>query len=316
MLNRSIIVSICNKGARSNMQNGDGRSKTAVKVTTNGMVFNVFLTIFKFIAGFSGNSAAMIADAVHSFSDFITDIVVIFGLKAAGKPADHNHHYGHGKIETLCAAFVGIVLFIIGLEIFMSGMGKIFLVVNGGNLEQPGLIALIAAVVSILTKEGLYRYTLQAARSIKSDAMLANAWHHRSDAFSSVGTMIGIGGAIILGGKWVILDPIAAVILSLFIFKVAYDISYTNINELTEAALEKDTVEEISHIIVSTEGVKGFHKLKTRKIGSNIATDVHIQVDRNLSLIEAHDICTEVENRLRAKFGLESILYIHCEPDI
>ncbi|WP_319506279.1 cation diffusion facilitator family transporter [uncultured Methanolobus sp.] len=298
------------------MQDGDGRSKTAVKVTTNGMVFNIFLTIFKFIAGISGNSAAMIADAVHSFSDFITDIVVIFGLRAAGKPADHNHHYGHGKIETLCAAFVGIVLFIIGLEILQSGLSKILFVAGGGNLEQPGAIAFIAAVVSILTKEGLYRYTLSAGRSIKSDAMIANAWHHRSDAFSSVGTMIGIGGAMILGGRWVILDPVAAVIMSYFIFKVAFEISYTNINELTEAAHDIDIVKEISYIIVSTEGVRDFHKLKTRKIGSNIATDVHIQVDKDLSLIEAHDICTEVENRLRAKFGMDSILYIHCEPDM
>lgn len=298
------------------MQDGEGRSKTAVKVTTNGMIFNVFLTLFKFIAGISGHSAAMIADAVHSFSDFITDIVVIFGLKAAGKPADHNHHYGHGKIETLCAAFVGLALFVIGLGILQSGAEKIFAVASGGSLEQPGTIALVAAGASIITKEGLYRYTLNAGRSIKSDAMIANAWHHRSDAFSSVGTMIGIGGAIILGGRWVILDPIAAVILSFFIFKVAFDISYTNINELTEAALDKDTVDEISHIITSTVGVRDFHKLKTRKIGSNIATDVHIQVDKDLSLIEAHDICTEVENRLRAKFGMDSILYIHCEPDI
>jgi cation diffusion facilitator family transporter len=298
------------------MQNEDGRSKTAVKVTVNGMILNIFLTVFKFIAGILGNSAAMIADAVHSLSDFITDIVVIFGLKAAGKPADQNHHYGHGKIETICAAFVGIVLFIIGIEIFVSGLGKIILVINGGNLEQPRIIAFVAAVVSIITKEWLYRYTLNAAKSIKSDAMIANAWHHRSDAFSSVGTTIGIGGAIALGGKWSVLDPLAAVILSVFIFKVAFDISYKSLNELTEAAPEKDIVEDISHIIVSTEGVKDFHKLKARKVGNNIATDVHIQVDRTLSLIEAHDICTEVENRLRAKYGMESILYIHCEPDI
>jgi cation diffusion facilitator family transporter len=315
-LNRATIVSIYHKGARCNMQNEDGRSKTAVKVTVNGMILNIFLTVFKFIAGILGNSAAMIADAVHSLSDFITDIVVIFGLKAAGKPADQNHHYGHGKIETICAAFVGIVLFIIGIEIFVSGLGKIILVINGGNLEQPRIIAFVAAVVSIITKEWLYRYTLNAAKSIKSDAMIANAWHHRSDAFSSVGTTIGIGGAIALGGKWSVLDPLAAVILSVFIFKVAFDISYKSLNELTEAAPEKDIVEDISHIIVSTEGVKDFHKLKARKVGNNIATDVHIQVDRTLSLIEAHDICTEVENRLRAKYGMESILYIHCEPDI
>lgn len=296
------------------MQTGNERSDTAVKVTVNGMILNVILTIFKFIAGILGNSAAMIADAVHSFSDFVTDIVVIVGLKAAGKPADNNHHYGHGKIETLCAAFVGLVLFLIGLEILVAGLGKIIFVINGGNLEQPGLVAFVAAVVSIIVKEGLYRYTLNAAKSVKSDAMIANAWHHRSDAFSSVGTMLGIGGAIALGGKWTVLDPIAAVILSFFIFKVAYDITYKNANELAEASLEEDVIDDIQHIIVSTDGVKDFHKLKTRKIGNNIATDVHIQVDRNLSLIEAHDICTEVENRLRAKYGNESILYIHCEP--
>lgn len=315
-LNREIIVISLSKGASNCMHTGKERSETAVKVTVNGMIVNIILTIFKFIAGILGNSAAMIADAVHSFSDFVTDIVVIVGLKAAGKPADHNHQYGHGKIETLCAAFVGIVLFIIGLEILLSGLRKILVVINGGNLQQPGLIAFIAAVVSIVAKELLYRYTLNYARKIKSDAMEANAWHHRSDAFSSVGTMLGIGGAIALGGKWAVLDPIAAVILSFFIFKVALEITYRNANELTEAALEKDVIEDIEHIIVSTEGVKDFHKLKTRKIGNNIATDVHIQVDKQLSLIEAHDICTEIENRLREKYGKETILYIHCEPYI
>ena len=209
---------------------------------------------------------------------------------------------------------MGLVLFLIGLEILAAGLGKIIFVINGGNLEQPGLVAFVAAVVSIIVKEGLYRYTLNAAKSVKSDAMIANAWHHRSDAFSSVGTMLGIGGAIALGGKWAVLDPIAAVILSFFIFKVAYDITYKSANELAEASLEEDVIDDIQHIIVSTDGVKDFHKLKTRKIGNNIATDVHIQVDRSLSLIEAHDICTEVENRLRAKYGNESILYIHCEP--
>lgn len=296
------------------MHTENERSGTAVKVTTNGMIVNIILTIFKFIAGILGNSAAMIADAIHSFSDFITDIVVIVGIKVAGKPADNNHHYGHGKIETLCAAFVGIVLFIIGVEIFLGGMNKILLVINGGKLEQPGMIALIAAVFSILTKEWLYRYTLNYANNLKSDVMVANAWHHRSDAFSSVGTMLGIGGAIVLGGKWAVLDPIAAVILSFFIFKVAFDITYKNTNELTEAAPAKDVIEDIQQIITSTNGVKDFHKLKTRRVGNNIATDVHIQVDMNLSLIEAHDICSEVEKRFREKYGNDSILYIHCEP--
>lgn len=166
-------------------------------------------------------------------------------------------------------SFVGIVLIIIGLEIFGSGLSKILLVIDGGKLEQPGIIAFVAAVVSIITKEFLYRYTLKHARSVKSDAMIANAWHHRSDAFSSVGTMIGIGGAIALGGKWVVLDPIAAVILSFFIFKVAFDITYKSTNELTEAAPEKDVIEDIQHIIASTSGVKDFHKLKTRKAGNN-----------------------------------------------
>jgi cation diffusion facilitator family transporter len=292
------------------------RSSAAVKVTVNGMIVNIVLTIFKFTAGIFGNSSAMIADAVHSLSDFVTDIVVIVGLRAAGKPADHNHHYGHGKIETICSAFVGIVLFLVGLQIFASGLDKIIDVTNGGSLEQPGLIALIAAIVSIIIKEGLYRYTFNAAKRIQSDAMIANAWHHRSDAFSSVGTMLGIGGAIVLGGKWTVLDPIAAVILSFFIFKVAIDIAYKSINELAEASLEKEVIEQIEHIITSTEGVKNFHKLKTRKIGNNIAMDVHIQVYKNLSLIEAHNICTDVEDRLRGKYGRESILYIHCEPDM
>ncbi len=290
------------------------RYSQAVYVTKVAIVSNVLLTAFKFFAGIIGNSSAMVADAVHSLSDFMTDIAVIAGLKVANKPGDSTHNYGHGKIETLSAAFIGLVLIAVGFGIFWSGLQKIIAFSHGEVLPVPSRIALVAAILSIVVKEWLYRYTVVYARKLRSDALTANAWHHRSDAFSSIGTMIGIGSAILLGGKWVVLDPIAAVILSFFIFKVAFDISYKNLNELLEASLDSATHRNIEEILASTEGVLGFHELKTRKIGNAMAADVHIEVDRNLNIVDAHEISTHVEDRLKAICGNNGYFSIHVEP--
>ena len=290
------------------------RYSQAIYVTKVAMASNVLLTGFKFFAGIVGNSSAMIADAAHSMSDFMTDIAVIAGLKVAKKPRDSTHNYGHGKIETLSAAFIGIVLAAVALGIFWGGLQKVIAFYQGEVLPAPSKIALAAAVLSIVIKEWLYRYTIIYARKLKSDALIANAWHHRSDAFSSVGTMVGIGGAILLGGKWAVLDPIAAVILSFFIFKVAFDISYKNLNELLEASLDSATYRSIEEILMSTEGVLGFHELKTRKIGNAIAADVHIEVDRNLNIVDAHEISTQVEDRLKEVCGKNGHFSIHVEP--
>jgi cation diffusion facilitator family transporter len=292
----------------------DSRYSQAIYVTKVAMASNVLLTGFKFFAGIVGNSSAMIADAAHSMSDFMTDIAVIAGLKVAKKPRDSTHNYGHGKIETLSAAFIGLVLVAVAFGIFWGGLQKVIAFYQGEMLPAPSSIALAAAVLSIVIKEWLYRYTMVYARKLKSDALTANAWHHRSDAFSSIGTMVGIGGAILLGGRWVVLDPIAAVILSFFIFKVAFEISYKNLNELLEASLDSETYRTIEEILISTDGVLGFHELKTRKIGNSMAADVHIEVDRNLNIVDAHEISTNVEDRLKEVCGKNGYFSIHVEP--
>lgn len=292
----------------------DARYSQAVYITKVGMVANVLLTGFKFFAGIIGNSSAMVADAAHSMSDFMTDVAVIAGLKVARKPGDSTHNYGHGKIETLSAAFIGLVLIVVAFGIFWGGLQKVIAFYQGEVLPVPSRIALVAAVLSIVTKEWLYRYTIVYSRKLRSDALTANAWHHRSDAFSSIGTMIGIGSAILLGGKWVVLDPIAAVILSFFIFKVAFDISYKNLDELLEASLDSATYRNIEEILISTEGVLGFHELKTRKIGNAMAADVHIEVNRDLNIVDAHEISIQIEDRLKEVCGQNGYFSIHVEP--
>lgn len=290
------------------------RYSQAIYVTKVAMVSNVLLTGFKFFAGIMGNSSAMIADAAHSTSDFMTDIAVIAGLKVARKPGDSTHNYGHGKIETLSAAFIGLVLLAVGFGIFWGGLQNVITFLHGEMLPAPSRIALAAAVFSIAIKEWLYRYTMGYARELRSDVLTANAWHHRSDAFSSIGTMVGIGGAILLGGRWTVLDPVAAVILSLFIFKVAFEISYKNLNELLEASLDSATYRSIEEALMSTDGVLGFHELKTRKIGNAMAADVHIEVDRNLNIVDAHEISMQVEERLKEVCGKNGHFSIHVEP--
>ena len=295
-------------------ENENTRYSKAAYVTKVAMVVNILLTGFKFLAGIVGNSSAMVADAVHSLSDFMTDIAVIVGLRVAKKPRDSTHNYGHGKIETLAATFIGLVLVVVAFGIFWGGLQKVFAFFRGEVLPAPSSIAFVAAIISIVLKEWLYRYTMIYARGLKSDALIANAWHHRSDAFSSIGTTIGIGGAILLGGKWVVLDPIAAVILSFFIFKVAFDISYKNLNELLEASLDSETYRNIERVLNTTEGVLGFHELKTRKIGNAMAADVHIEVDRDLNIVDAHEISTQIEKRLKEVCGKNGHFSIHVEP--
>jgi cation diffusion facilitator family transporter len=295
-------------------ENEDTRYSRAAHVTKVSMLLNILLTGFKFAAGILGNSTAMIADAAHSLSDFITDIAVIVGLRVAKKPSDSTHNYGHGKIETLAAAFTGLVLIVAAFGIFWGGLQKIITYYNGEGLLEPSKVTLIVAAISVVSKEWIYRYTIVCGREIKSDAVIANAWDHRSDALSSAGTMVGIGGAIFLGGQWVILDPLTAIIISFLIFKVAFDVSYKNVNELLEASLDSETYRSIEEVLRSTEGVLGFHELKTRKIGNAVAADVHIEVDRDLNIVDAHEISTQIENRLKETCGKNGYFSIHVEP--
>lgn len=294
--------------------NDTKRERKIYKVTIIGGVANAILLIFKFIAGFLGHSSAMIADAVHSLSDFLTDIVILIFVKISNKPADKNHDYGHGKFETLATFIIGVVLLAVGIMIFWSGASKIFMSIKGIELEQPGMLAFWASIVSIIVKEAIARYTIINGRRLNSKAVEANAWHHRSDALSSVGAAAGIAGAIFLGPKWRILDPLAAVVVSIFILIMAVKFLVSCISEFMEHSLSEDIENEIINTVMSFEFVKNVHNLRTRKIGNGIAMDMHVVMDGDLTLKKSHQYTKDIENLLRSRFGDKSFIYLHVEP--
>jgi len=290
------------------------RERQIYKVTIAGSIVSLLLILVKFPAGIFGRSAAMIADAVHSLSDLLTDIVVIVFVKTSQKPKDKNHAYGHGKYETFATLIIGIVLLSVGLGIAWSGVNSIYSVIQGDLLPSPGIIALLAALATIVSKEILYRYTVIKGKKLNSPALVANAWHHRSDAFSSIGTAIGIGGAIYLGDKWTILDPIAALVVSFFIIKMAVKLTKPCLDELLERSLPEETKEEIREIVNSFNGVHQLHNLYTRKIGNYCAIEFHVRMDGNKHLIESHDLITEIEVKLKERYGSNTHVTIHVEP--
>ncbi len=290
------------------------RKKLIYRTTITGSLVNFILVIIKIVAGIFGRSSAMLADGIHSLSDFITDIVVLIFVKLSSKPSDGDHQYGHGKYETLATAFVGIAIFLVGIGILVDGVEKIIGFFKGDTLEQPTFIALIAAVVSIIVKEILYQYTTRIGRKTDSSLVLANAWHHRSDAFSSIGTLVGITGAYFLGANWAILDPIAAVLVSFFIFKVAFELLLPSINDLLEIALPDDVQEDIIRLIASVKDVEDPHSLRTRRIGNDFAIEVHIRLNPNMTVQQSHNISTEIEHKLREEYGYNTHVAIHIEP--
>ena len=296
------------------MANEVNREKEIYKLTLWGSLVNFLLLVFKFVAGFVGNSAAMIADAVHSLSDFITDIIVILFVRVSSMPKDENHHYGHGKYETLATAIIGVVLFAVGVGILVNAVEAIIDFFHGKELAAPNIWALGAAAVSIVFKEALYQYTVYKGKNLNSNAVMANAWHHRSDALSSIGTLLGISGAMFFGEKWRVLDPIAAFLVSIFILKVAIELTMASLEELLEKSLPKKTQEKILNIIHSFPEVKSPHNLRTRHIGSNIAIEFHIRMDGNLSLNEVHEITKKIEDALKTEFGELTHIGIHMEP--
>lgn len=292
----------------------NNRQKEIVKITLWGSVANFILLILKFAAGIIGHSSAMIADAVHSLSDFVTDIIVLVFIHVSSKPKDQSHDYGHGKYETLATSIIGFVLLFVGAGIFWSGLTKIIAFSKGEPLESPGMIALIAAIVSILVKELLYQLTRAVGKKVNSQAVVANAWHHRSDAFSSIGTLIGIGGAILLGPKWRVLDPVAAVVVSFFIVKVSLELIMPAINDLLEKSLPDETENEIVSIIRNVNEIKDPHNLRTRRIGNDYAIEIHVRVDGSVSVSHAHELTLEVEKRLREQYGENTHIAVHVEP--
>ena len=290
------------------------REKGIYKVTIVGSIVNFLLLVFKFFAGIAGHSAAMLADAVHSLSDFITDIVVIVFVRIAGKPEDKGHDYGHGKYETLATAITGLLLLCVGFGIFWNGASSIYTFLRGGQLESPGVVALVAALVSIVSKEILYQYTVIQGKKLNSQAVIANAWHHRSDALSSIGTAIGIGGAILLGDHWRVLDPVAAVVASFFIMKVSVRLLIPCVDELLEKSLPEDVEKEIEQTVLSFPGVSQPHHLRTRRIGNYYAIELHVRMDGKITLEEAHSTATAIENKLKEMFGKGTHVGIHVEP--
>lgn len=291
------------------------RERGIYRVTLVGSVVNLLLLVFKFVAGIVGHSAAMMADAVHSLSDFVTDIIVLVFVRISSKPEDEGHDYGHGKYETLATAIIGIILALVGFGIFWNGAMSIWQFLKGESLPEPGMLALVAALVSIVMKELLYQYTVFRGKALNSQAVVANAWHHRSDALSSIGTAIGIGGAILLGSSWRVLDPIAAVVVSVFIMKVAVQLLIPCLDELLEKSLPAEVENKIMETILSFPGVSSPHHLRTRRIGSNYAIEVHVRMDGHISLEEAHHTATQIEQKLKELFGKKTHVGIHVEPE-
>ena len=290
------------------------REREIYKVTLVGSIGNVLLLTFKFIAGIVGHSSAMIADAVHSLSDFLTDLIVFIFVRISAKPQDDSHDYGHGKFETIASFIIALALMAAATGIIIAGGSKLVAWFNGAQLAAPGMLALWAALLSIAVKEVLYQYTARRGKNLDSPVMVANAWHHRSDALSSIGTAIGIGGAIFLGNRWTVLDPVASIVVGLMLVKVAFNLLKTSVGELTEGSLPAETEDEILGIILSFPDVEQPHNLRTRRIGNRIAIEAHVRMDGNLPLSTVHDRASAIERRLKERFGSKTHVTLHMEP--
>lgn len=290
------------------------RERDIYKVTLVGSAGNVALLAFKFAAGVLGHSSAMIADAIHSLSDFITDVVLLAFVHMSAKPQDEDHDYGHGKYETFATLIIGLAIMAAATGIIISGVDKLVDWVGGRQLAAPGWLALAAALLSIVVKEVMYRYTVLRGKALDSPALVANAWHHRSDALSSIGAAVGIGGAILLGNRWTVLDPLASVVVGLMLLKVAIGLLRSSVGELTEHSLSSEVEKEIEDIICSYPDVSDPHNLRTRRIGNRFAIEVHVRMDGNSTLTAAHNRATAIEQRLRQRFGKQTHISIHMEP--
>lgn len=290
------------------------REKEIRKITLWGALVNILLTVFKFIAGILGHSAAMIADAIHSLSDLLSDAVVLVFTHISSKGKDRDHSFGHGKFETLATLIVSVILVVVGADLMSDGIRSIVRFCNGEQIPKPGYIALIAAILSVVAKEILYRLTVKVGHKTGSTVVIANAWHHRSDSFSSIGALVGIGGAMLLGSRWTVLDPIVSCLISIAIIVVAVKMALPSLAELLDASLPEEVEKEIVSIAFTVKGVNDIHELKTRRNGMSFIIDAHIAVDPDITIVEAHDIATDVEDALRARYGNETQVTIHVEP--
>ena len=299
---------------KEELSSSDRRIDDICRITWLGAFVNLLLVAVKFAAGIAGLSAAMVADAIHSLSDLATDAIVIIFVKLSNKPADSDHDYGHGKYETFATLIIGTLLAIVGIGMMWGGGEKILDILSGTMIPTPGWTAFAAGIASIVAKETIFQYTMHAARRTHSNTLAANAWHHRSDALSSIGTCAGIGGAIILGNDWVILDPLAAVVVSVIVTVSALKIMRTAVNELLEKSLPENIERDILDIVAEDPLLQNVHHLRTRAIGSIYTIDMHVRMPGDMTLSEAHRHTILLEQRLRQAYGKGTIINIHIEP--
>lgn len=283
-------------------------------VTWVGFWVNAVLMVLKVAIGFYGDSDALVADGIHSLSDFATDLIVLIFVGIAYKGADSGHPYGHGKFETFAALAIGVILFGVAVGIGISGTKAVVAAIGGVNPPRPDLWTVVVALLSILAKEWLFHYTIKAGRKVDSASLTANAWHHRSDAVSSVATLAGVSAAYFLGDKWCILDPVASMLIAVFIAVSAVGICRPAVNELLEKSLSPARLAEVEQTISSVPGLRRFHRLRTRRNGHSVIIDAHIKVRPDISVRDGHDIATAVEKALRGRLGNDIITNIHVEP--
>lgn len=284
--------------------------KTAMRVSFVSIVVNVVLSLFKLLAGILANSAAMVSDAVHSASDVFSTIVVIIGIRISSKASDKDHPYGHERLECVAAIVLSTILAVTGLGIGYTAVTKIV----SGNLQElvvPGMLALVAAIISIVMKEGMYWYTWINAKRIDSSALMADAWHHRSDALSSVGALIGIGGAML---GFPVLDTAASLVICFFIEKAAYDIFKDAVDKMVDKACDEETENALKKCALSQEGVLGIDLLRTRVFGNKIYVDIEISADANETLKEAHSIAEKVHESIEKNFTKVKHIMVHVNP--
>lgn len=283
-------------------------------VTLVGFWINAVLMVLKILFGIIGHSDALVADGVHSLSDFATDVIVLVFVGIAYRSADSGHPYGHGKFETFASLLIALVLLGVAVGIGINGVNTITASLRGEILPRPDIYTIIVALASILSKEFLYRYTIRTARRIRSSSLIANAWHHRSDAISSIATLVGVSAAYFLGEHWRILDPIASILIAVFIAVSAIQIALPSVNELLERSLPTELVSKAGRTIASVAGVRDYHRLRTRRNGHSLIIDTHIKVDPEINVAAGHRIATDVEKALRSTFGPDIITNIHVEP--
>jgi len=282
----------------------------AIKVARNSIIANIFLSIFKLIAGVVSGSAAMISDAVHSIADLFSTVIAIIGVKISSKKADKEHPYGHERFECVAAIILAVLVFATGIGIGWSALGRIF-TGNFGELSSLATLALIAALVSIAVKEGVFWYVRAAAKKIDSSVLMADAWHSRLDGLSSIGSFIGIGGALL---GFYILDPLASIIICLFILKIAISIFKEAVDKMTDKSCDDAVEHAMREVILTNEAVLGIDMLKTRMFGNRIYVDVEISMEASLTLQEAHDIAQIVHDVIEEQFPKVKHCMVHVNP--